>query len=102
MDETALEQALERAIHEDWQAAGASLDGVDGPIADKVRVLVHSLEANQRSRRAAQSEMRHELGNAITIALANVDSMVDGALPVTPKRLQNVGDALRRAQRLLQ
>jgi len=40
---------------------------------------------------------RHELGNFLAIALANVEAMVDGLADPTPARLKNVADALRRA-----
>lgn len=102
MNETPLERALEKAMNEDWAAATAAIDGIAGPIADKIRALIHASESHQRDQRASHSEIRHNLGNAISIALANIDGMVDGAVPVTTQRLQNVGDALRRAQRLLQ
>ena len=101
MDELPLQRALESALEEDWESARAALDGVAGPTADGIRAVIRAIESHERARRNAQFEMRHELGNAITIALANIEGMADGAVPVTPKRLQNVCEALRRAQGLL-
>ena len=46
-------------------------------------------------------EPRHELGNLLSIALANVEAMLDGIAPPTPERLESVADALRRACKLL-
>ena len=40
----------------------------------------------------------HEIANLLSIALANVEAMVDGALDATPERLENVCQALRDAR----
>lgn len=48
-----------------------------------------------------EERVRHELGNQIGIALANVEGMIDGVVPATPSRLQAVADALREARKLL-
>ncbi len=44
---------------------------------------------------------RHELGNALTIALANVEGMLDGLVEATPTRLESLAETLRRAIELL-
>lgn len=49
-----------------------------------------------------RSDERHELGNLLGVALANVEGMVDGLVPPTTQRLEDVADALRRACELLQ
>lgn len=43
------------------------------------------------------SDALHDAGNAIAIARANVEAMLDGVIDVTPERLKNVADALREA-----
>ena len=45
--------------------------------------------------------MRHELGNLLAVALANVEGMIDGLVDPTPARLEALADALRRAVALL-
>jgi hypothetical protein len=47
-------------------------------------------------------DTRHELGNLLAIALANVEGMIDGLAQPTGARLEAVADALRRARALLQ
>jgi hypothetical protein len=47
-----------------------------------------------------EENLRHELGNHIGIALANLEGMIDGIVPVTPARLEAVADALRAARKL--
>ncbi|MGA9944064.1 MAG: hypothetical protein WBE79_03670 [Candidatus Cybelea sp.] len=46
-------------------------------------------------------EVRHELGNLLAVALANIEGMIDGLVTATPARLEGVADALRRARELL-
>jgi hypothetical protein len=49
-----------------------------------------------------RSEIRHELGNLLAVALANVEGMVDGLVAPSPAKLEAVADALRRARDILQ
>jgi len=51
--------------------------------------------------RNRDAKRRHELANLLSIALANVESMLDGALEPTPERLTNVARALRDAGKML-
>lgn len=46
-------------------------------------------------------DARHELGNLLGIALANVEGMIDGLVAPTTSRLESVADALRRACKLV-
>ncbi|HEY1866786.1 MAG TPA: hypothetical protein VGG70_00725 [Candidatus Cybelea sp.] len=46
-------------------------------------------------------EVRHQLGNLLAVALANVEGMIDGLVEPTPARLESLADALRRASDLL-
>jgi hypothetical protein len=47
-------------------------------------------------------QARHELSNLLSVALANVEGMIDGLMPPTASRLEAVAEALRRAGSLLQ
>ena len=46
-------------------------------------------------------DVRHELGNLVAVALANVEGMIDGLVAPTPERLEALADALRRARALM-
>jgi hypothetical protein len=46
-------------------------------------------------------DLKHELGNAIGIALANLEGMIDGIVDTTPARLETVAASLRRAGALI-
>jgi hypothetical protein len=48
--------------------------------------------------RTERQRHEHEIANLLSIALANVEAMVDGALGTTPERLENVCQALRDAR----
>ena len=50
---------------------------------------------------AAIGRPRHELGNLLSIALANIEGMIDGLVTPTPPRLESVAEALRRACELV-
>ena len=39
----------------------------------------------------------HDVGNSLSVARANVEAMIDGVMDVTPERLRNVADALKKA-----
>ncbi len=43
-------------------------------------------------------KVRHDLGNLLGIALANVEGMADGIVPATPERLEAVAESLRKAR----
>jgi hypothetical protein len=43
----------------------------------------------------------HELGNLLSVALANVEGMIDGLVSPTTPRLESVANALRRACKLV-
>lgn len=45
--------------------------------------------------------LAHDLANAVTIALANVEGMSDGIVQPTPQRLEAVAESLRRARDLI-
>ena len=100
LEETA--RALDRAGHEEWHDAAAALDGVEGPVAEALREFFTRMLARDRARAGALSTTRHELANAMSIALANLEGMADGAVNVTPARLNNVCEALRSACGLLE
>lgn len=45
---------------------------------------------------------RHDLGNAITVARASVEAMLDGVVPIDRERLLRVSEVLRSAGELLE
>ncbi len=51
--------------------------------------------------RSSEQSLRHEIGNMVTIAQANVEGMIDGVVEPTLERLEAVRDALASASRLL-
>ncbi len=47
------------------------------------------------------NNLRHDLGNLLGVALANVEGMIDGIVPTTKERLEVVADSLRRSAELV-
>ena len=41
--------------------------------------------------------LRHDIGNALSIAQANLEAIVDGILDPTPERLRTIRDSLSAA-----
>ncbi|HTU82187.1 MAG TPA: hypothetical protein VMF61_08665 [Candidatus Acidoferrales bacterium] len=89
------------AAEQDWDGARGAIDGVEGFPGEDLRAFFERMSSRERGRSDALATMRHDLANAVTVALANLEGMIDGAVAVTPARLRNVCDALHRAQGLL-
>jgi len=43
------------------------------------------------------AELRHDIGNALSIAQANLEAIIDGVLEPTPERLGTIRDSLATA-----
>lgn len=67
--------------------------------------LCDDLRDAERARIEAVARLRHDVGNLLSIAQANVEAMLDGIVQATPERLDSVresivlaGDALNAFQ----
>ena len=49
----------------------------------------------------AKNNLRHDLGNLLGVALANVEGMIDGIVPTTKDRLEVIAESLRRSAALV-
>jgi hypothetical protein len=45
-------------------------------------------------RRADMTRARHEIGNALSIAQASIEAMLDGVVPITDQRLRRLSQIL--------
>ncbi len=59
-----------------------------------LRARVDELEARERERSAAMAKARHEIGNALSIAQASIEGMLDGVVPITDPRLNRLRQIL--------
>lgn len=98
----------ERVLHSldlgmlgDWEGAKRSLENLDDPIAPRLITLMTEQQRRERDRLEAQTLTRHELGNALSIAQANIEAMIDGILEPTGERLTGIRDALQTCGALL-
>ena len=48
-----------------------------------------------------RDNLRHDLGNLLGVALANVEGMIDGIVPTTKERLEVIAESLRRSAALV-
>ena len=97
----ALLHALDLSLLGDWEAAKSSLDGFDDPLVNRMLALITRQQELLSERARAQAVARHEIGNALSIAQANIEGMADGILEPTPSRLNGIRDALKTAGMLL-
>ncbi len=93
--------AVDLALVQEYDRAKALLEQIEDPLGNRLFMLIAALEQRLHTRREHQSELRHEIGNALGVVQANVEGMLDGVLDPTPARLRGVHDALRSAVRLL-
>lgn len=78
----------------DWDGAKRSLQDVDDPVVPRLTALLTEQQRRERERAEMQAVARHELANAISIAQANMEALVDGVLEATPERLASIRDAM--------
>ncbi len=52
-------------------------------------------DARERDRAAALAKIRHDVGNALTIAQASLEAMLDGVVPITDSRLNRLRQLLK-------
>lgn len=86
--------ALDLGMLGDWDGAKRSLENLDDPIVMRLTALFMEQQRRELERAEVQAIARHELGNAISIAHANMEALVDGVLQATPERLSAIRDAL--------
>lgn len=94
--------ALDLGMLGDWEGAKRSLENLEDPIVPRLTALMTEQQRRERDRAHAQALARHELGNALSIAQANVEAMIDGILQPTPERLTGIRDALQACGALLE
>jgi len=93
--------AIDLALLGEWDEAKAILEREEGAVAERLFLLVKELEQRDYHRARTLSVIRHEIGNAVAIALANVEGILDGVLEPTLERLYGIHEALLTATRLL-
>jgi hypothetical protein len=93
--------ALDLCTLGDLPGAKVALEHTEGAVAARLAALITQMQEEQSRREALQKTGRHELGNALSIAQANLEAMIDGVLDVTPERLYGIRESLRSAGALL-
>jgi two-component system phosphate regulon sensor histidine kinase PhoR len=77
------------------------LEQVQDPIVPRLLTLLTEQQRREKERKEAHAVARHRLGNAISIAQANVEALADGVLEPTRERLYAIRDALQSSGAML-
>ena len=93
--------AMDLATVGDLEAAQRTIEGLDEPVAVRLLDLFSELTLEQTLQARKQSLLRHEMGNALSIAQANLEGIIDGVLEATPERYLGMCNALEAMGRLL-
>ncbi len=99
---TSILHAIDLACMREWSEAKALLEGLDDPISNRLFMLICELEATEQLALHQRSLVRHEVGNALTIAQANVEGIMDGLLASTPARLEGIRASLASASSIIE
>lgn len=97
----AILHALDMISLQAWDDAKAALEQTDDPCADRLLLLVSEMQQREQAQNRNMSLIRHEIGNALSVAQANVEGIIDGVLPQTAERLTGIHQALVTAGALL-
>lgn len=97
--------AIDSAMLGRWSDAKAALqrigDAEADPVAARLLEFVIQLERSERLRAYHVATLKHEIGNPLAIAQANLEGMIDGVLERSEPRLQGILEALTSAGALL-
>ena len=99
--EQKLIHALDMMIVHDWENAKAALDDLHDPISGRLYMLVAECKRQEVRRQRRSALLRHEMGNALSVALANVEGIIDGIVPNESVRWEGIGEALRSVAAML-
>ena len=87
-------RALELALREEFDEAQAVLAPHAQPIAVRLSAFLKKQQVREGRRTAEMSKARHEVGNALSIAQASLEAMLDGVVGITDPRLNRLRDIL--------
>lgn len=86
--------ALDLVALDEWNSARDLLERIDDPLADRLLMLSNDLQKRERERERLLATTRHEIANALAIALANIEGVIDGVVDPTPARRRGIREAL--------
>lgn len=85
-----LAATMDLAASQRWSEAISMLQPLRDPIARRLIVLFSKLERRDRRHAENLADARHEIGNALSIACANIEGIIDGVVPASPQRLADI------------
>ncbi len=93
--------ALDLMILADYDSAKRLLESESSDVAQRVFLLVCELEQRVALRTQANAVSRHEIGNALTVARANIEGIADGVLEASQQRYDGIREALAGASMMV-
>ncbi|MDQ6929587.1 MAG: HAMP domain-containing histidine kinase [Candidatus Eremiobacteraeota bacterium] len=93
--------ALDLATAGEIDEARATLVRRSDPVAERLLGLLEELAQERIAKTRTQSMLWHEIGNALSIAQANLEGIMDGVLEPTPERYTGMRSALESVAGLL-
>jgi signal transduction histidine kinase len=93
--------ALDLTAMQEFDEAKRLLEPLDDAVAGRLFLLICDLEQERQARGRDIAFVRHEIGNAISVAVANLEGMADGVVATTPERLEAIVQSLHAAGGLL-
>ncbi|HET9029894.1 MAG TPA: hypothetical protein VFN49_06925 [Candidatus Aquilonibacter sp.] len=94
--------AIDLAAAREWEEAKALVEPMGNAVSDRLFLLLSSLEEREEARNRQLAVVRHEIGNSLSIARANLEGIIDGLLTATPQRLIGLVRALESASGMLE
>jgi hypothetical protein len=94
LPDSSLTRALEYAIQGNLEEALNALAALNEPAALQLAAYLRLQQKRERERASAMTKARHDLGNALSIAQASVEAMLDGVVGVTDPRLNRLREIL--------
>lgn len=92
-----LTRAFELAGNGEFEKAHALLADREDPQALRFIALLESQRVRETQRMARVAEVRHDLGNSLSIVRASLEGMLDGVVPITEERLERLLEILETA-----
>ena len=92
--DASLTRALEYALQGNFEEAQRALAGRSESSALRLAEFLRQYRQRDSDRASTMTRARHDMGNALSIAQASVEAMLDGVVGITDPRLNRLREIL--------
>lgn len=85
----------------DWENAKTAIEDLDDALSGRLHMLISECERREQENHRVAALMRHEMGNALSVAMANLEGVMDGVLACDRQRLEAMHEAMGTVSSLL-